>query len=222
MNDEFGLSATSTHRGPVLASWLLQGLVVGVCSLLAPLAHGFTLDGEDLTAVVIADWLSLILVTLAILIALIGLWSTFGRLRYGPHGGGARARNLFLSVRVTPDSQVPVGAVDGGAQGETPPKARPFIGHVLSLSPRSAVLIAPEFVARGGTISIDLRALPDFPTGVASPLLATVQSVRTMGAEPPSFLLNVRLAPLAGELRRPWLRYLKSLRSAPVEDWAKV
>lgn len=176
---------------------------------------------DALTSYAGSEWLPLLLIVLASSIALIGLWSAIGNLRRERLIVLPKAKNLFLSV---PMSLAPSASAKGGA---TPlidaPQSVDFVGHVLALDPRTAVVISPRFLAKGENLTLDLTRLPGFPTGEGGPVRAVVTSNRVMSGQPPTYLVTLRLESLTNQAKLPLIRYIQQLAGkAPGSSWAEV
>lgn len=126
------------------------------------------------------------LLGLVAVFVVLGLWSTFGRMR-GGGSLGLKARNLFLTVK---------------AQGE-------YQVHILTLAPKHVTFVSPRFAAKGEKIRLDVQALPGFPEG-AGPLEVEVTRTHPMRGERDSFVVAAKV-PAAAKEEKQLVLFLEQL-----------
>lgn len=136
------------------------------------------------------------IVGLAIFFVLMGVWSSFGRLR----AGGSmtlKAKNVFLTVKLWT-----LGEQDSKAQGHQ--------AHILALDPRHVTFVSSRYIGKGEKIRLGLESLPGYPED-GLPVEAEVQRARPMRGEADSFVITARFGEMSPQKKVPLVRYLEQL-----------
>jgi hypothetical protein len=120
---------------------------------------------------------------------------------------GGYAGNLFLAIKFR---ELKSKDPSHGGTSSTVEMGPSCIGHLLSLSMKSATFVSPVSTKRGVCLRLFLDSLPEFPAAKAV-VSTQVSRCKSLKCDPPAFLVKVHFVDLTVEKRYPILHYLKHL-----------